>query len=511
MSAVTPLSAPPQTATEQYDILIIGAGISGIGAARHLSKQCPGKSYALLESKVDFGGTWRQHTYPGVRSDSDLYTFGYGFKPWTGQPIASGGSILNYLQETIDEADIGQHIHYQQQVITASWSSTEQRWLVEARHKSSGAVQRYSASFLWMCQGYYQHDKGYTPDWTGMADFKGPIVHPQTWPTDLDYKDKRVLVIGSGATAATLIPNMAKDCAHVTMLQRSPTYFYTGENRNELADQLRALDTPEEWVHEIVRRSILKGAEDIQNFSVTHPEVVKEELFKVIRGILGEDFDMSHFTPSYRPWQQRLAYVPDGDLFEGIKSGKVSVVTDHIDRFTEQGILTTSGELLEADIIITATGFNLSVMGDIAFDVDGTAVDFGSTFTYRGMMNSGVPNMSFMFGYLRTSWTMRVDLVCNFICRLLNHMDDKAVAVCTPTLREQDHDMAVNSWIEDEEFSAGYLQRKKHLMPNQGGNAPWNFSGNYYLEKDQIPAIDLDEDTLVYQSSQPAVAVKAAV
>jgi len=506
MSAVAPLQARSETAIKQLDVLIVGAGISGIGAARHLGDKCPGKSYALLESKEDFGGTWRQHTYPGIRSDSDLYTFGYGFKPWTGQPIASAASILDYMQETIDEADISQHIHYQQQVITASWSSSAQRWLVEARHKTTGAMQRYSATFLWMCQGYYQHDKGYTPEWTGMTDFKGPIVHPQTWPKDLDYTNKRVVVIGSGATAATLIPSMAKDCAHITMLQRSPTYFYTGENRNELADQLRALDTPEEWVHEIVRRSILKGAEDIQNFSVSNPEIVKEELFKVIRGILGEDFDMSHFTPNYRPWQQRLAYVPDGDLFEGIKSGKVSVVTDHIERFTEKGILTQSGELLEADIIITATGFNLSVMGDIAFDVDGEAVDFGNTFAYRGMMNSGVPNMSFMFGYLRTSWTMRVDLVCDFVCRLLNHMDDKGLSVCTPTLREQDRDMAVNPWIEDEEFSAGYLKRKKHLMPNQGGNEPWKFSGNYYLEKDQLPAINLEEDTLVYQAQLKALA-----
>jgi cation diffusion facilitator CzcD-associated flavoprotein CzcO len=339
-----------------------------------------------------------------------------------------------------------------------------------------------------------------------MEKFKGPIVHPQTWPEDLDYQGKRVVVIGSGATAATLIPNMADDCAHITMLQRSPTYFWTGENRNELADQLRELDVPEEWVHDIVRRSILKLARDVQYVAASEPELIKEELFKVIREYLGEDFDMSHFTPSYRPWQQRLAYVPDGDLFEGIKSGKVSVVTDHIDRFTKDGILTKSGELLEADIIITATGFNLSVMGDIAFDVDGEPVDFADTFTYRGIMNSGIPNMSFMFGYLRTSWTMRVDLVCDFICRLLNKMDDEGVSVCTPTLREQDRAMAVRPWIEEDEFNAGYLQRSMHLLPKQGGNEPWEFCRDYYIEKDMLPAIDLNEDVLVYSIATEPVA-----
>ena len=339
-----------------------------------------------------------------------------------------------------------------------------------------------------------------------MSDFKGPIVHPQTWPEDLDYKGKRVVVIGSGATAATLIPNMADDCAHITMLQRSPTYFWTGENRNELADQLRELDVPEEWVHEIVRRSILKLAKDVQYFSQSNPELIKEELFKVIREYLGDDFDMSHFTPSYRPWQQRLAYVPDGDLFAAIKSGKVSVVTDHIDRFTSDGILTQSGELLEADIIITATGFNLSVMGDIAFDLDGEPVDFANTFTYRGIMNSGIPNMSFMFGYLRTSWTMRVDLVSDYVCRLLNKMDEEGYSVCTPTLREQDRDMAVRPWIEDDEFNAGYLKRSMHLLPKQGGNEPWSFCRDYYIEKDLLPALDLDEDALVYTKPNQRIA-----
>tara|TARA_R110001592_G_scaffold336960_1_gene622831 strand:- start:110028 stop:111554 length:1527 start_codon:yes stop_codon:yes gene_type:complete len=507
MTDVAKLHSEVSTGTEHVDVLIVGAGISGIGAAHHLSEKCPGKSYVLLESKESFGGTWRQHTYPGIRSDSDLYTFGYGFKPWTGQPIAGGGAILDYLEETIEEDHTEQHIRYQHEVLSASWSSADQHWILEARRKDTGETVHFTANYLWMCQGYYRHSEGYTPQWDGMADFKGHIVHPQTWPEDLDYKGKRVVVIGSGATAATLIPSMADDCSHITMLQRSPTYFWTGENRNELADQLRELEVPEEWVHDIVRRSILKQAKDVQYLSASDPELVKEELFKVIREYLGEDFDMGHFTPSYRPWQQRLAYVPDGDLFEGIKSGKVSVVTDNIDRFTEDGILTTSGELLEADIIITATGFNLSVMGDIAFDVDGKPVDFGNTYTYRGLMNSGVPNMSFMFGYLRTSWTMRVDLVCDFVCRLLNHMDEIGATVCTPTLREEDKGMATLPWISEEEFNPGYMQRGKHLMPKQGDREPWAFSPDYYTEKDQLPLVDLDDSALAYQGPSRSEAV----
>ncbi len=479
-----------------YDVVIVGAGISGIGAAHHLREQCPNKRFVILESKVSFGGTWRLHSYPGIRSDSDLHTFGYRFKPWSGKPIASGGAILDYLGEAIHDDRLEQCIRYRHEVVSAAWDSAAQSWTLSVRVGDGPERVQYRCNFLWMCQGYYRHAQGYTPKWPGMEAFKGPIIHPQTWPEGLDYAGKRVLVIGSGATAATLIPNMADDCAHITMLQRSPTYFWTGENRNELAEQLRELDVPEEWVHEIVRRSLLKQAKDIQDLAATNPEIIKEELFKVIRQYLGEDFDMSHFTPSYRPWQQRLAYVPDGDLFEAIKSGKVSVVTDHIERFTPEGILTRSGRLLEADLIITATGFNLCVMGDVAFWVDGRPVDFSTTYTYRGIMNSNVPNMSAMFGYLRTSWTMRVDLVADFVCRLLNHMDAIGAAVCTPTPRQQ---MTPQPWIDEEEFNPGYMQRSLHLMPRRGDREPWFFNTNYYLEKDQLPRVNLDEEALVYE------------
>jgi cation diffusion facilitator CzcD-associated flavoprotein CzcO len=495
MSTVTSLQ--PQSA-EHFDVLIVGAGISGIGAAHHLAEKCPGKSFAILENKASFGGTWRQHTYPGIRSDSDLYTFGYGFKPWSGNPIAEAGAILDYLEEAIEDDHIDQKIRYEHQVLSASWSTDDQRWFIEARRKDTDEIVHFSANFLWMCQGYYRHEKGYTPEWETLKDYRGMIVHPQTWPEDLDYKGKRVLVIGSGATAATLVPAMADDCEHITMLQRSPTYFWTGENRNELADRLRALGIDEAIVHDIVRKDILKTHEDIQALAAHQPEVIKEELFKVIRDYLGEDFDMTHFTPSYRPWQQRLAFVPDGDLFEAIKSGKVSVVTDQIDRFTETGVLTQSGELLEADIIITATGFDICIMGDIAFDVDGEPVDFGKTFTYRGLMNSGVPNMSYMFGYLRTSWTMRVDMVCDVVCRLLNHMDEKGATSVTPTPLESERDMEQLPWISEEEFNPGYLKRSLHLMPKQGTHEPWTYIADYYAEREILPNLDLDEPQLVY-------------
>ena len=495
MSTVAQFKTPN---SEHVDVLIVGAGISGVGAAHHLLEKCPGKSFVILENKASFGGTWRQHTYPGIRSDSDLYTFGYGFKPWVGKPIAEAGAILDYMEEAIEDDHLDQYIRYRQQVLSASWCSEQQQWLIEARRIDTDEIVHYTASFLWMCQGYYRHDKGYTPEWEGMAEFKGPIVHPQTWPEDLDYKGKRVLVIGSGATAATLVPNMAGDCEHLTMLQRSPTYFWTGENRNELADRLRALGVAENVVHDIVRRDILKQAEDVQNAAAEHPEIVKEELFRIIRGYLGEDFDMTHFTPSYRPWQQRLAYVPDGDLFESIKSGKVSVVTDHIDRFTEKGVLTSSGELLEADIIITATGFDLCVLGDVAFDIDGEPVDFANTITYRGMMFSDVPNMSWMFGYFRTSWTMRVDLVCDVVCRLLNRMAERGATSVTPRLLDGERDMERLPWITEDQFNPGYLKRSIDKMPKQGTRAPWQYVGDYYVERDILPGVDLDEPQLDY-------------
>jgi cation diffusion facilitator CzcD-associated flavoprotein CzcO len=373
--------------TEHFDVVIVGAGISGIGSAYHLTKQCPGTSFVILETQESFGGTWLTHRYPGIRSDSDLYTFGYRFKPWIGAPIATAAEILAYLGEVIEENDLGRHIRYRHKINSAHWSSSDNRWTIEAVQTDTGKPVRFTANFLWMCQGYYRHSQGYTPEWPGMDEFKGRIVHPQTWPEDLDYKDKNVVVIGSGATAATIVPAMAADTRHITILQRSPTYFIPGLNENELANTLRELQIDESWIHEIVRRKILHDQAVFTRRSFTEPEVVKQELLAGVRAYLGPDFDIDkHFTPNYRPWRQRIAFVPDGDLFKGIVAGKASVVTDEIDRFTESGILLKSGKLLEADIVVAATGFNLNVLGDIDFVIDGQPLIFSDTVTYRGMM-----------------------------------------------------------------------------------------------------------------------------
>ncbi len=351
-----------------------------------------------------------------------------------------------------------------------------------------------------MCQGYYRHSEGYTPEWKGMDTFKGEIVHPQTWPEDLDYKGKNVLVIGSGATAATLVPAIAGDCNHVTLLQRSPTYFIPGRNENVLADQLRKLDIKEEWIHEITRREILANQGEFTRRSFEEPEAVKEELLAGVRAYLGPDYDVeTHFTPKYRPWRQRIAFVPDGDIFKGIASGKASVVTDEIECFTEKGILLKSGKELEADIIVTATGFNLSVLGDIGFEIDGKQVDFSDTVTYRGMMFTGVPNMLWIFGYFRASWTLRVDLLGDFICRLLNHMKKRGAKRVEVQLRPEDKDMQLHSWIDPENFNPGYLMRGMHLLPKRGDKPEWQHTQDYWREKDELPAIDLDGPEFAYR------------
>jgi len=484
--------------TEHFDVLIVGAGISGVGAAHHLKDQCPEKSFVILEEKAVHGGTWATHTYPGIRSDSDLYTFGYRFKPWSGHPIAEAKPILDYMGEVIEEDKTDEHTRYGHRVTHAAWDSSDKKWHIVAEQVDTREIKKFTTNFLWMCQGYYDHKNPYTPDWKGLDKFEGEIVHPQLWPEDIDLKGKRVVVIGSGATAATLIPNIADECEHVTMLQRSPTYFWTGENRNELADRLRALEIPEEWVHEIVRREILSIAQAVQDFSIAAPDMVKEELLKVVREKLGDEMVEKHFTPSYRPWQQRLAYIPDGDLFEAAKAGKVSIVTDQIESFTEGGIVTRGGEELQADLIITATGFNLLPFGGIPFEVDGKAIDFGKEVTHRGLMLSNVPNMVYVFGYLRTSWTMRVDLICDFVCRLLKHMDDKNAGAVTPTLQGDDLKMECGPWIGEDDFNPGYLKRGLDKMPRQGDHAPWTFNTNYYTERDEMPNYDLDDATLVY-------------
>jgi cation diffusion facilitator CzcD-associated flavoprotein CzcO len=486
--------------TQHFDVIIAGAGISGVGAAYHLTTQCPGTSFVVLETQNGFGGTWRTHRYPGIRSDSDLHTFGYRFKPWTSAPIATAAEILSYMGEVVEENGLSPHIRYGHTISSARWSSQENLWTIEAVRTDTGETVRFTANFFWMCQGYYRHAEGYTPEWEAMEAFKGRIVHPQKWPDDLDYKNKKVIVIGSGATAATLIPSIAGECAHVTMLQRSPTYFRTGRNAIEIAETLRTLQVDETWIHEITRRKILHDQDAFTRKTFEEPEAAKKDLLSAVEAYLGSDYDIAtHFTPTYRPWRQRIAFIPDGDLFRGIKSGKASVVTDEIDRFTETGILLKSGKTLEADIIVTATGFNLGANGDIEFEIDGKPLDFADTVTYRGMMFTGVPNLVWVFGYFRASWTLRVDLVADFVCRLLKHKKTIGARKVIPALRPEDSNMHLLPWIDPENFNPGYMMRGMHLLPKRGDKPEWQHSQDYWAEKDEFPAIDLNDPAFVYE------------
>jgi len=499
MNATLEHTAIASQNVDHFDVLIVGAGISGVGAAYHLTKQCPDTDFVVLEAQESFGGTWLTHRYPGIRSDSDLYTYGYSFKPWTGSTTATAAEIRFYMGEVINENDLGRHIRYRHKITSASWSSGSNQWTVEATRADTGESVSLTANFLWMCQGYYRHSKGYTPQWEGVDDFRGKIVHPQTWPEDLEYKGKNIVVIGSGATAATLIPAIAADSGHVTLLQRSPTYFGTELNGVALANELRALDIDKTWFHEIMRRKILREQQIFTNRTFSEPDVVKQELIAGVRNYLGPDYDVeTHFTPSYRPWRQRIAFVPDGDLFRTIREGKTSVVTDQIDRFTDIGILLKSGKILNADIIVTSTGFNLSVFGDIDFMVDGKTVSFSDTVTYHGMMFTGVPNMAWVFGYFRASWTPRVDIVSDFVCRLINHMKETGAKKVTPALRPEEEDMPLLPWIDPENFNAGYLMRSLHLLPKRGNKPEWQHTQDYLSEKDQLPAVDLDNGALIF-------------
>ncbi len=483
---------------EHFDVLIVGAGISGVGGAVHLKAQHPDKTVLVVDALDSFGGTWWTHRYPGVRSDSDLFTFGYKFKPWRKAPIASADEILHYMGEVIDENDLAPHIRYDTRVTVASWSTDRRRWKVSM----FGPEGPYAvtANFVYMCQGYYRHRQGYTPEWADFHVYRGEVIHPQEWPDEVDLVGKRVVVIGSGATAATLIPNIAYDCEHVTMLQRSPTFFFVGANRNELADELRAAGVSDEEVHEQVRAQIVTQHDAVAKASYEFPDMVRQMLLDTIRPLLPDGYDIDkHFNPSYRPWQQRIAMVPDGDLFQAINAGQASVVTDTIERFTPTGILLASGDVLEADVIITATGFDLAVMGDVKFEVDNEPVDFADSVTYRGIMFTGVPNLAYVFGYFRSSWTLRADLISELVCRLLAHMDENGSTMCVPKLPVELNEMERLSWVEPDNFNPGYLTRSMHLMPKQGPEDPWRLGHDYTSEKDILPTADLADGSLIFK------------
>ena len=493
----TPAETGAHPKIEYFDVVIVGAGISGVGGAYHLTQQCPGTSFVVLEAQESFGGTWLTHRYPGIRSDSDLYTFGYRFKPWTSAPIAIGRGDPPLHGRSHRRERSRPHIRYRHKISSASWSSKENLWTIEATRTDTGERLRFTANFLWMCQGYYRHSRATRPNGRD-GGLQGPDRPSAEVARRSRLRRQEVVVIGSGATAATLIPAIAADCGHVTMLQRSPTYFRTGRNAIEIADELRELDIDEAWIHEIVRKKILHEQAVFTSRSFTEPEAVKQELLAGVRAYLGPDYDIAtHFTPNYRPWRQRIAFIPDGDFLQVIRAGKASVVTDEIETFTETGIQLKSGKGLEADIIVTATGFHLNVLGDIDFAIDGRPLNFSDTVTYRGMMFTGVPNMAWVFGYFRASWTLRADLVADFVCRLLNRMKNKGASRVAPTLRPEDNNMQLLPWIDPENFNPGYLMRGMHLLPKRGDKPEWQHTQDYWTEKDTFPATDLDDGVFV--------------
>ena len=488
--------------SEHVDVVVVGAGLSGIGAGYHLQTMSPDRSYVILEGRDNLGGTWDLFKYPGIRSDSDMHTLGFSFKPWTeAKSIADGPSILKYLQETVVQFGIDKHIRYGHLVTKAEWSSDDAKWTVTSTNKHSGATSSISCSFLFMCSGYYSYKKGHTPEFIGRERFKGKIIHPQEWPLDLDYSGKRVVVIGSGATAVTIVPSMAQKAAHVTMLQRSPTYMVSRPDHDVLANRLRKV-LPEKIAYNLTRFKNTWRQQLVYNKTRTDPDKVKQLLLGGVKMELGPDYDISkHFTPRYNPWDQRLCLVPNGDFFKAMREGKASVVTDHIATFTETGIQLTSGEHLEADIIVTATGLELVTLGEMDFFVDGNQVDFAKTWTYKGFAYSDIPNMASTFGYINASWTLRSDLTAEYVCRLLNYMRKKGFAQCTPKLRDQDKNMKQRPWIDG--FSSGYMQRVMHLMPRQGDHEPWINPQNYRRDKKMFKHSPLDDGVMQF-SKQPA-------
>lgn len=488
--------------SEHLDVLIVGAGISGIGAGYHLQANCPNKTYAILEGRDSIGGTWDLFRYPGIRSDSDMYTMGYAFKPWTDrQSIADGSSILNYVRETASEFGIDKHIRFGHQVKAASWSSEESRWTVEIEKAETGERTSISCSFLFMCSGYYDYAEGYTPDFAGRDQFQGTVIHPQHWPEDLSYAGKRIVVIGSGATAVTLVPSMAESAAHVTMLQRSPTYIVSRPEEDQLGNRLKSF-LPAKLAYGITRwKNVLLGMY-MYSYCRRKPERAKEMIVNGVRDALGPDYDVDrHFKPSYKPWDQRLCLVPDGDLFRAIRRGKASVVTDQIETFTEKGLRLTSGEELEADVVVTATGLNLQLLSGLKVSVDGTEVDLSKSFTYKGMMLSDMPNFAFSIGYTNASWTLKCDLTCEYVCRLLNHMERYGYQQCCP--RNDDSNLGSEPLMG---FTSGYVVRSIDKFPKQGSRAPWRLYQNYALDKLTLGFGSLQDEAMEFSTvAKPAV------
>lgn len=460
------------------DVIIVGAGISGIGAACHLQKKSPNRSFTILEARENIGGTWDLFRYPGIRSDSDMYTLGYSFKPWKeGAAIADGDSILKYLSETVAEHDLAGKIRFGKRVSKAEWSTSNSTWTLTVTDSKNGKEQNLTCNYLFMCSGYYNYEKGYLPEFKGYEDFEGEIAHPQHWPSELDYAGKKVVVIGSGATAVTIVPAMAESAAHVTMLQRSPSYVASRPQSDGMANGLRKF-LPAWLAYKIVRVKNVLLTMAFFSLSRRYPAAIKKRLIKLVKEELGPEFDVkTHFTPNYNPWDQRLCAVPDADLFEVLREKRASVVTDHIDHFTKTGIALKSGKELQADIIVPATGLQLQSLGGMDLIVDEQPITIGETTNYKGFTLSNVPNFAWTVGYTNASWTLKADLTSNYVCRLLNHMEKHGFSVCVPEL---DEDMPDAAPILD--LSSGYIQRALDLMPKQGTKQPWRIHHNYVAD-----------------------------
>lgn len=505
--AVSTNGSDPSTVEREYvDVLIVGGGLSGIGAAAHLSKLCPNKSYAVLEARDRTGGTWDLFRYPGIRSDSDMFTLGYDFKPWEeAKAIADGPSILSYIRETAREYGVEEKIRINHRVVSAAWSTERARWTVTVDRIDTGETIEIECGFLHFCAGYYDYDSGYMPEFPGIESFKGTTIHPQHWPENFDYTGKRVVIIGSGATAITLVPAMAREAGHVTMLQRSPSYIFTLPARDPIADFLRRV-LPSKLAYNVVRAKNVFLAMATFQLSRRRPSFVKKVIRASVARQLPDDYDVDkHFKPSYNPWDQRVCLVPDGDFFRSIRKGKASVVTDQIETFTEDGIQLKSGEKIEADVIVAATGLNLKFLGGATGTIDGEPLDLASRISYNGSMLSGVPNAAYTVGYTNASWTLKADLVSRYICRLLNHMDEHGYNVCTP--------QAPAPGTKTEpiiDFSSGYVLRAIDKLPKQGETAPWRLRQNYPLDVITFRRSDLDDGTMRFDRVKVAADTKSA-
>jgi monooxygenase len=486
---------------EHFDVLVIGAGLSGIGAGHYLQTDCPGKSYVILEQRERIGGTWDLFRYPGIRSDSDMLTMGYSFRPWTNPKMISDGHLIrDYIIDAAREESIDRHIRFGHEIKRASWSSQEAWWTVEATRKHLDGPEEHvtcTCNFLLSCAGYYRYSAGYEPEFPGLERFRGRVVHPQQWPEDFDCAGKRVLVIGSGATAVTLVPALAKTAAHVTMLQRSPTYIISMPEEDAITNWLRRV-LPAAWAYRLGRWKNVGFMTVLYQVSQRFPGLMKSGLLKLVRHQLGPDYDIAtHFTPRYNPWEQRMCLVPDADLFVALRQKRASVVTDRIATFTEKGVKLESGGELEADIVITATGLAMQPLGGIDLVVDGRAIDIAKALSYKGVMVSGVPNLAAVFGYINASWTLKADLICAYVCRLLNLMEKKGAVQVTPNNRGA---AAAGFFVEN--FSSGYMRRALGKWPRQGTALPWRVHQNYFRDLRSLKWSAIDDGALEFSSAR---------